>query len=339
MNDSPHPYTGSLPLASPALPLPESKGDRATLQTMLAWFGSIEHPGTRGRPTSSVRLVWTALFAHAHTDTGIAYPSLSRVAMLCALSLRCVRSCVRKLEALGLVRPAPRPGRATVYRLTLPTSSTPARVAPRPSSSTHPHARTPARNTPARGRTTPATSAATPAPYAGQPRHGLPPEQLREQNKKPLHAPDARTSTPATIAPLDPSTAAPVETAGASEAACAPSTAPAEAAEARGQAEIARNLTSPQARPARQTSTPNTARSLATALAAAWTPPSTPAPRHVSPPQLDPGTPEPPDPSTPAPQHDLPHPGTPPPDPSPPPALAAVMARVAQRNAAGGGRR
>lgn len=337
MNDSPHNYTGSLPLASPAYPLPESKGDRATLQTMLAWFGHLEHPGTRGRPTSSVRLVWTALFAHADTDTGIAYPSLPRVAQLCALSLRCVRSCVRKLEALGLVRPAPRPGRATVYRLTLPTSSTPARVAPRPSSSTHPHARTPARNTPARGGTTPATSAATPAPYAGQPRQPVPPEQLRERNKKPLHAPDARTSTPAQNADLHPGTAAPVETAAASEAACAPSTAPAEAAEARGRAE---RSSTPTARPARQARAAGAA-ALAATLAAAWTPPGTPAPRHASPPQLDPGTPAPPAPSTPAPRHDLPHPGTsPPPDPSPPPALAAVIARVAQRHAAaGGGRR
>lgn len=337
MNDSPHNYTGSLPLASPAYPLPESKGDRATLQTMLAWFGHLEHPGTRGRPTSSVRLVWTALFAHADTDTGIAYPSLPRVALLCALSLRCVRACVRKLEALGLVRPAPRPGRATVYRLTLPTSSTPARVAPRPSSSTHPHARTPARNTPARGGTTPATSAATPAPYAGQPRQPVPPEQLRERNKKPLHAPDARTSTPAQNADLDPGTGAPIEEATASGCASAPPTAPAEAGEARGRAE---RSSTPTARPARQARAAGAA-ALAATLAAAWTPPGTPAPRHASPPQLDPGTPAPPAPSTPAPRHDLPHPGTsPPPDPSPPPALAAVIARVAQRHAAaGGGRR
>jgi hypothetical protein len=341
LNDSQPTYTGSLPLASPAVPLPESTGDRATLQTMLAWFGSIEHPGTRGRPTSSVRLVWTALFAHADVQTGHAYPSLPRVAALCALSLRCVRSCVRKLEALGLVRNAPRPGRATVYRLTLPATSTPARAPARaPSSSTHPHGRTPARNTTASTPRTPATSAATPAPYAGQPRHGMPPEQLREQNKKPLHAPDARTSTPAQNADLDPGTAAPVERAAASGCAPAPPTAPAEPAEARGRAEAS---SSPTARPARQARAAGAA-ALVAGLSAAWTPPGTPAPRHElprheTPPvpaQLDPGTPAR---ATPAPS---PHPGTsPPPDPSPPPpALAAVIARVAQRHAAaGGGRR
>lgn len=336
VNDSQPTYTGSLPLASPALPLPESTGDRATLQTMLAWFGSIEHPGTRGRPTSSVRLVWTTLFAHADVQTGHAYPSLPRVAALCALSLRCVRSCVRKLEALGLVRSAPRPGRATVYRLTLPASSTPARAPARaPSSSTHPHGRTPARNTTASTPRTPATSAATPAPYAGQPRHGMPPEQLREQNKKPLHAPAHATSTPAQNADLDPGTAAPVERAAASGCAPAPPTAPAEPAEARGRAEAS---SSPTARPARQARAAGAA-ALVAGLSAAWTPPGTPAPRHELPRHGTPPVPAQLDPGTPAPS---PHPGTPPPpDPSPPPpALAAVIARVAQRHAAaGGGRR
>lgn len=112
-------YNGPATLSSPNAPLPESRGDRATLRAILAWLGHVRTPAGRV-PTSSVRLVWASLFAHADLATGEAHPRLSTIATLCALSLRCVRTCVRTLESLGLVRSTFRTGHATLYRLTLP---------------------------------------------------------------------------------------------------------------------------------------------------------------------------------------------------------------------------
>lgn len=336
--DSPNIYTGVLPLASPVVALPESTGDRATLRTVLAWLDGVQHPGTnggpaRGRPSSSVRLVWCVLFAHAHLETQQAHPALSTVAHLAGLSLRCVRNCVRRLEALGLVRSQRRPGRVTTYTLTLPSSSAPARAA-RSYKLAHPHQRTPAQNTPRPARTTPAPTPApradTPAPRAHQPRHGLPTEVLREEQIKVFTGARTHATTPAQNTPAAPLQTAPADEATASGCATAPPAAPAGREEDRGRGDGAENLTSPPARPQTRKAG-GSAAALAGALAAGWALPGTPAPRHVEPhaepSDVDPGTPAP-----------SPHPGTPPPLDTAP-ALAAVLERVRARHAAGGGRR
>lgn len=374
-------YTAPLPLASPAQPLPESRGDRAVLRTMLAWFSALEagepctvadlaapaeHPGNnspeqldasapdeiaatpatnaptaqqrrrRGRPSSAVRLVWCALFSHADLHTGVAYPALPTVAELCALSLRCVRTSMRRLEALGLLKGQRRPGRATLYRLTLPTAATFPQRPARPLHLTQqPQPRTPAQNRARSPYPTPARHAATPATNAPPPRQQVPPEQLSEErNKEPLSAP-AHATTPATIATVAPCIDPGTTSATASGCATAPPTAPAEAADARGRAD---RSSSPTARPARQARGAG-AHPLAVALAHAWTPPGSPGtPATIALPALAGGSP-PPD------SEPLPHPGTmsPTPPAPPPPSLGTVMDRVRALNAAhaagGGGRR
>lgn len=354
MQDSSDGYNAAPTLSTPNAPLPESRGDRATLRAMLAWLGHVQTPARRA-PTHSVRLVWCALFAHADYSSGEAFPRLRVLAELCALSLRCVRNAIRTLEALGLVRSQFRTGHATLYRLTLPTQ-TPARAAPRhPGTPARSTAQTPARQaalpaakprqqtprkatfqtlqTPAHLPTqTPAMSAGTPATSAAPPRQPVPPEQLREENKKTtLHAP-ALAQTPARNAAQEPAQTPAQSTpdtakcprATPSAPACASATGPAEPETTPARVETP---ASPKARPARRARA--RAEAIAQDLAAAWTVPSTPAPIAAPIAAPDPGTSSPP----------APHPGTTPPHPSPPAPLAAVLARVQQRHAAGGGRR
>lgn len=335
-------YTAPAAVSSPTGTIPEASGDRATLRVMLSWLGHVQLPNGRS-PTPYDRLVWAALFAHCDVQTQAAFPSLPHIAGLCAISLRCVRSAVRKLEALGLVRSERRSGRSTVYRLTLPPTSAPARrAAPAPARLTSPPTiRRHPRPAPSAQRT-PAPGAATPARDAGLPRHGVPPEELRvrteikNSSRAPAQTP-ARDAAPRPEAPPAGTTlaAADCPRAAASEPACAASTAPAEPETTSQRTETP---PSPQARPARHASA--RAASLVHAVSRALGMPDDPGtgcrpavletPRHdAPPPPLEhPGTTHPPDPS--------PAPVRPRPPEPPPPTLASVMARVALLN---GGRR
>lgn len=169
------------PSSTPATPaLPAVIGDRAALRAVLA----------RGDLTSSARLTWIALFAHADATSGAAWPSVPTLARETGCAVRTVRYALRALERAGLATPARRPGRSTVYRVHLPRQAPPA----------------PLRLTPAR---TPARGAPTPARGAGGPRHQVPPERLRERNKELLTRPHARGGTPATVAARTPAGVAP----------------------------------------------------------------------------------------------------------------------------------
>lgn len=332
MSDSPTEYSAAPPLSSPPVQLPqlpESTGDRATLRTLFAWLGHVELPGGR-KPTPADRLVWTMLFAHCDLQTQAGFPRLTTVAELTGLSLRAVRGSVRKLEALGLVRSQPRPGRSTIYRLTLPASSAPARrAAPAPTLTPSPTIR--------RHPKTPARGAATPARDAVPPRHGMPPEELssrkeiKNSSRAPALATPARDAVPgcsSTPAGTTPAATLPVRAA-TSAPACAAAAAPARPKTTPGRTETP---PSPQARPARHAR--ERAAALGDALASAWTPPhpGTPAPRHDEPHELDSADL--------APRHDAPPPPliAPPVQPASPlpDSLARIMGRVAALN---GGRR
>jgi DNA-binding transcriptional ArsR family regulator len=333
MNDSRTEYSAPAPVSSPPVQLPqlpESTGDRATLRTLFAWLGHVELPSGR-KPTPADRLVWTMLFAHCDVQTQAGFPRLTTVAELTGLSLRAVRNSVRKLEALGLVRSQPRPGRSTIYRLTLPASSAPARrAAPPPTLTPSPTIR--------RHPKTPARGAATPARGAVPPRHGMPPEELSEKkeiknsSRAPALGTPARDAVPpasSTPAGSTPAAALPGRAA-TSAPACAAATAPAGPETTPGRTETP---ASPQARPARHAR--ERAAALGNALANAWTPPhpGTATPRHDEPHELEHDAPEP--------RHDAPPPpliaATPVQPASPlPDSLARIMGRVAALN---GGRR
>lgn len=344
-------YSAQLSLSSPqasGAQFPESagSGDRATVRNVLSWCSSIVTAA--GRKLGALdRVVWCALFGFADLASGSAYPALTTVSTLTGVSLRRVRLAVRALESVGLLRPQARPGRPTLYTLLLPPSSplqTPARVAraqrsePRHerrardpgTSSSRPRqtpANTPARAAPQTRPKTPAHPADTPAREGRGPRHPVPVNVPKEENKSELLA-GAHAQTPAHPADVDPGTQPPAERATASGCAPAPPTAPAEPENASDASSPVAALQSPSkgARSAQ-------ARALAFALAAhlATSDPGTryplAPPRPIEP---DPGTVSssetPADPGTSAPGKE---PDTP---PLLPPELAGVLGRVALLN-------
>lgn len=332
-------YSAQLELSTPGIAAPQfpespGTGDRATIRNVLSWCSAIV--SSAGRRIGSLdRLVWTALFGYADLASGSAYPALTTIATLTGVSLRRVRTAVRSLEAVGLLRPHPRPGRPTVYTLLLPESSplqpqqTPARVARATSSSSSKNRPERPRQTPARpAHHTPAQAAGTPAREGRGPRHTVPPNVPIEEKKNELFTGTRAHQTPARPADVDPGTPPPAEPATASGCAPAPPAAPAEPASTKYVPASGRALSSrPKGAQGAQ------AQALALAIAAHFAPPNPGTGYPIAPPHAvtpDPGTDRPQDPGTTAPGTE---PDTP---PDLPPALAGLLERVAQKNRAKG---
>ncbi len=111
------------------------------------------------------KLVLLSLADNAN-DQGECYPSMAQIARRTCLTDRAVRSAVRSLEELGIVRSVARSGTSTVYFLTIPT--------PEPDSAPEGHS--------ARNQIPP-----TPEPDSAPPRKDVPPTPERRSAKPSLN--------------------------------------------------------------------------------------------------------------------------------------------------------
>jgi hypothetical protein len=70
-------------------------------------------------PRGASKLVLQCFCHHVNNDSGLCWPSIARVALMCGLSERAVQGHVRRLVTAGILRPRLRIGHATRYTIHL----------------------------------------------------------------------------------------------------------------------------------------------------------------------------------------------------------------------------
>jgi hypothetical protein len=70
-------------------------------------------------PRGASKLVLQCFCHHVNNDSGLCWPSIARVALMCGLSERAVQGHVRRLVTAGILRPRLRTGHATRYTIHL----------------------------------------------------------------------------------------------------------------------------------------------------------------------------------------------------------------------------